>query len=131
MGEEINRSEFKIILFGAHDYELDQCILLSYTALVIPKKVFLAEGFDWDAGNLEKYWFKHEVSPLECEEVFFNQPLVVAQAEKHSQSEERFYALGRSNEDRYLFVAFTMRGKKIRIISARNMNRKERKIYGS
>jgi uncharacterized DUF497 family protein len=88
-------------------------------------------AFDWDEGNLEKNWIKHRVSPFECEQIFFNQPLVVAGDEKHSQKEARYYALGRTDADRYLFVVFTLRGNLIRIISARDMNKKEKKIYGA
>ena len=88
-------------------------------------------GFEWDQGNLEKNWFKHNVSPLECEQVFFNQPLVVAEDTKHSRQERRLYALGRTDADRYLFVVFTVRNKRIRIVSARDMSRKERAIYGA
>ena len=95
------------------------------------KKLLHLTGFQWDQGNLEKNWLKHGVSPLECEEIFFNQPLVVSPAVKGSQSEERFYALGRTDADRYLFIVFTVRGRKLRVISARDMSRKERKIYGA
>lgn len=66
----------------------------------------------------------------ECEQVFFNQPLVVAEDVKHSLDELRFYALGRTDTDRRLYVVFTLRGTLIRIISARDMNRKERVVYG-
>jgi uncharacterized DUF497 family protein len=96
-----------------------------------PKKLLGVTGFQWDQGNLEKNWLKHGVSPLECEQVFFNQPLVVVSDLKHSQGEERFYALGRTDTDRYLFVVFTVRGRKLRVISARDMNRKERSVYGA
>jgi uncharacterized DUF497 family protein len=96
-----------------------------------PKKLVGVTGFQWDQGNLEKNWLKHGVSPLECEQVFFNQPLVVVPDLKHSQGEERFYALGRTDTDRYLFVVFTVRGRKLRVISARDMNRKERSVYGA
>ena len=95
------------------------------------KKLLGVTGFQWDQGNLEKNWLKHGVSPLECEEIFFNQPLVVSPDIRHSDREERFYALGRTDADRYLFVVFTVRGRKLRVISARDMSRKERKIYGS
>jgi uncharacterized DUF497 family protein len=88
-----------------------------------------ADGFDWDEGNVDKNWQKHNVSHFECEEVFFNEPLVVAPDEKHSSSERRFFALGRTNQERHLFIVYTMRGNKIRIISARNMNKKERGCY--
>lgn len=95
------------------------------------RKLLRLTGFQWDQGNLEKNWLKHGVSPLECEEIFFNQPLVVSPAEKDPHSEERFYALGRTDADRYLFIVFTVRGRKLRVISARDMSRKERKIYGA
>ena len=60
---------------------------------------------------------------------FFNQPLIVVKDIKHSQKEERFYVLGRTDKDRRLFIAFTIRKKQIRIISSRDMNKKEREIY--
>jgi uncharacterized DUF497 family protein len=86
-------------------------------------------GFDWDDGNIGKSWEKHYVSDLECEEVFFNRPLLVFPDPKHSEHEERFYALGRTNQGRRLFVVFTYRGDKIRIISARDMTKRERSFY--
>ena len=87
------------------------------------------EGFDWDAGNIEKNWGAHPVTPQESEQVFFNHPLVVAADVKHSRSEKRYLVLGQTDEDRPLFIAFTMRNRRIRVISARDMNRKERKVY--
>jgi uncharacterized DUF497 family protein len=86
-------------------------------------------GFEWDRGNLNKSWIKHGVSPFEAEEVFFNQPLVVAGDPGHSQSEKRFYALGKTDRSRSLFVCFTVRKSLIRVISARNMSRKEKEEY--
>ena len=86
-------------------------------------------GFDWDEGNQLKNWIKHEVSASECEEVFFNLPLMLANDPKHSQDEPRYYVLGQTNNSRRLFISFTVRGNKIRVISARSMSRKERKIY--
>ncbi len=86
-------------------------------------------GFEWDKHNSEKIWLKHKVSPTESEQIFFNLPLIVADAVKHSEKENRFYALGHTDTNRLLFVVFTVRGKNIRIISARNMSRKERKVY--
>lgn len=88
-------------------------------------------GFQWDAGNVDKNWNKHQVSTGECEEVFFNQPLVVVEDAAHSQHEARFYALGHTDGGRMLFVVFTLRGELIRVISARDMSRRERKAYGS
>lgn len=87
------------------------------------------QGFDWDDANRDKNWHRHRVAWWECEEVFFNQPLYVLPDERHSLKEERFYALGRTNNSRLLFVVFTRRKSKIRIISAREMNKKERKVY--
>ncbi len=87
------------------------------------------DGFDWDDGNIEKNWRSHQVTPQEAEQVFFNRPLVVADDVKHFQSELRYLVLGQTDQDRPLFIAFTVRKRRIRIISARDMNRKERKVY--
>ncbi len=87
-------------------------------------------GFDWDEGNINKNWEKHQVTHLECEEVFFNIPLIVKEDEAHSETEVRHFVLGKTEAGRLLFVVFAVRDKKIRIISARDMNRKERKVYG-
>jgi uncharacterized DUF497 family protein len=88
-----------------------------------------AEGFDWDEGNIRKNWERHQVSAAECEQVFFHRPLVTAPDEKHSQQEPRFYALGHTDAGRLLFLVFTFRGRLIRVISARDMNRRERRAY--
>jgi len=85
-------------------------------------------GFEWDAGNRGKN-AKHRVSDDECEEVFFNLPVVLSPDETHSAHEARYHALGKTNAGRQLFIAFTHRGDRIRIISARNMTRKERRAY--
>lgn len=86
-------------------------------------------GFDWDEGNRDKNWIRHRVSNGECEEVFFNQPLLILPDVRHSQTELRYYALGQTNSGRNLFVVFTLRDSLIRVISARDMSRKEREIY--
>ena len=86
-------------------------------------------GFDWDQGNREKNWRRHKVTWWECEELFFNQPLYVLRDEQHSLKEERFYALGKTHNNRFLFVVFTRRKAKVRIISARDMSKRERKVY--
>jgi uncharacterized DUF497 family protein len=88
------------------------------------------DGFGWDKANIQKNWERHKVSHIECEEVFFNEPLVVEANEVHSRFENRHYALGRTNDERYLFVVFTIRRNKIRVISARDMSKRERRIYG-
>lgn len=86
-------------------------------------------GFDWDLANQEKNWKRHQVSRVECEQVFFNIPLLLFKDEKHSLSERRLYVLGKTNLSRNLFIAFTIRKKLIRVISARDMSKKERDIY--
>lgn len=88
-------------------------------------------GFQWDKGNTEKIWREHKVSPFECEQIFFNHPLLVAPDEDHSHSEARFYVLGRTDSDRLLFLVFTVRRNLIRVISARDMSRAEREVYQS
>ena len=93
------------------------------------KKLLNVVGFEWDGGNIDKNWIKHGVSPSECEQMFFNQPLVVAEDSIHSEAEERLFALGRTDADRLLFVVFTVRKDKVRIISARDMSSKEKKVY--
>lgn len=88
-------------------------------------------GFDWDDGNARKSTDKHSVGQAEAEQIFFNQPLLIVPDEKHSQQEPRYHALGRTEEGRFLHITFTMRasGTLIRVISARDMHRKERIIY--
>jgi len=88
-----------------------------------------ATEFDWDGGNAEQLWARHQVSQAEGEQVFFNRPFVVSDDVLHSASEPRHYALGRTDAGRLLFVVFTLRGERVRIISARDMTRRERKEY--
>jgi uncharacterized protein len=90
-----------------------------------------ATGFEWDAGNAAKSWAKHAVSQAECEQVFFNEPLLVRSDDVHSVREPRYFALGRTGANRRLFVVFTLRGTLVRVISARPMSRREREIYGN
>jgi uncharacterized DUF497 family protein len=86
-------------------------------------------GFQWDEGNSLKNWDKHRVTGSECEQVFFNQPLLIRDDVTHSELESRDYALGRTDADRLLFVVFTVRDNFVRIISARDMSRRERQVY--
>lgn len=88
-----------------------------------------ATGFDWDAGNSFKNWQRHKVARGECEQVFFNEPLLVSEDTKHSTLEKRWYLLGVTDSGRFLFVVFTLRDNLIRVISARDMNKKEKRIY--
>lgn len=87
------------------------------------------DGFDWDDNNRIKNWVNHQVSPTECEEAFFNLPLALAHDARHSQDEIRYFLLGQTNAGRRLFIAFTLRDNSIRVVSARDMSRKERQTY--
>ena len=86
-------------------------------------------GFEWDQGNIDKNLIKHNVENWECEQVFFNDPLVVLDDPKHSIAEKCFAAFGRTDVGRLLVVIFTIRSKLIRVISAREMSRRERNFY--
>lgn len=86
-------------------------------------------GFDWNKGNQDKNWQKHKVNKEEAEEIFYNEPVFIFKDVKHSVKEERFVAYGISDQGRGLTVVFSLREKKIRIISARDQSRKERRIH--
>lgn len=86
-------------------------------------------GFQWDRGNVDKNLVKHNVENWECEQIFFNKPLLVLEDVKYSLTEKRLAAFGRTDSDRLLVVIFTQRGSLIRVISARDMNTRERKFY--
>ncbi len=88
-----------------------------------------SDGFDWDFHNYYKNWLKHNITALQAQEVFSNRPLLIYDDQKHSKSEDRFLAYGKTNAGLRLFVSYTFRGTKIRIISVRKMSRKEREIY--
>ncbi len=88
-------------------------------------------GFEWDAGNARKSVDKHDVSQSEAEQAFFNAPLLLLVDEKHSKQEVRYHALGKTDAARALHIAFTLRSGDtlIRVISARDMHKKERAVY--
>lgn len=86
------------------------------------------EGFDWNVGNLE-HIKKHNISKEECEEIFVNRPLILTPDTGHSNVEERIRALGRTNKGKLLVLIFTIRGNKVRIITARAQNRREKTEY--
>jgi len=88
-------------------------------------------GFEWDQGNARKSETKHDVTRSESEQMFFNQPILVLEDSKHSQAESRYHALGITDSGRELHVTFTLRsaGTLIRVISARDMHKKERTVY--
>jgi uncharacterized protein len=85
--------------------------------------------FEWDEGNADKIYRKHKVKPFECEEVFFDENKVIFKDVLHSGQEERYVLLGKNKKERLLFLVFTIRQRKVRIISARDTNKKERGLY--
>ena len=95
------------------------------------EKTFYPREFQWDEWNTKKNWQKHKVSRSECEEVFLDESLVVTGIDKSKilYREYRYIAYGVTKTDRFLFVVFTIRGNKIRVISARNMNKKEGRFF--
>ena len=86
-------------------------------------------GFDWDEWNTSKNWDKHRVTPEEAESVFFHDPLLLRSDTGHSIREKRYLAMGETPGGRGLLVVFTVRRKLIRVISARDMNRRETEAY--
>jgi uncharacterized DUF497 family protein len=73
---------------------------------------------------------RHEVQQSEAEQALLNTPLVANVTTKHAATEPRYIALGQTDTGRLLTVVFTIRGTRIRVISARAMSKPERKIYG-
>lgn len=94
-----------------------------------PPIVSSLEGFEWDDGNTTKNVLGHGVSQAEAEEVFFQTPLLFLEDPAHSDTETRLLALGMTADGRLLTAAFTVRNNRIRIISVRDMSRKERRAY--
>ena len=88
------------------------------------------EGFEWDKGNLTKNKERHNVETKESEEVFFNRPIILLSDPKHSTDKERrLCVLGKTDKGRLLAIYFTIRKNKIRVISSRNMSKKDRAIF--
>lgn len=84
---------------------------------------------EWDEGNTDKNWKKHGVTNKEAEQIFANDPKFIFEDKKHSKAERRYMIWGLTDKNRKLSVFFTFRGNKVRIISARDMHKKERKAY--
>ena len=85
--------------------------------------------FIWDKGNKDKNWLKHRITNQESEEIFFDEEKKTFKDKLHSKGEERFRIVGKTRNDRLLFIAFTIRRNKVRIISARDINKKEVSLY--
>lgn len=86
-------------------------------------------SFEWDSGNREKNWAKHRVANEESEEVFFDSHKRILKQVLYHEEEERFLLVGKTKRERLLLVVFTIRGEKVRVISSRDLNRKERILY--
>ena len=86
--------------------------------------------FDWDQGNLDKSYLKHGVTLNQAEEAFLDEAAVILRDFKHSQTEPRYLLIGKTANNKILFIVFTIRDKKIRIISARAADKKEIRQYG-
>lgn len=86
-------------------------------------------AFEWDKGNKDKNWIKHNISNKEAEQVFKNIPIFYEGDFKHSHFEKRYMCLGKTDKNRKLFISFTIRKQKIRIISARDQSKKEREFF--
>jgi len=87
------------------------------------------KGFEWDKGNVDKSYQKHGITPNEAEEVFLDEKAIIVKDLKHSQQEERYIVVGQTTTEKTLFIICTQRNKKIRIISARKANQKEKNKY--
>lgn len=85
--------------------------------------------FDWNKGNKDKNWKKHRVKNKECEEIFYDEDKRIINDVLHTGKEKRYILLGKTKKDRLLFTVFTMRKKKVRIISSRDINSRERRLY--
>lgn len=86
-------------------------------------------SFVWDKGNIDKNLVKHKVTNKEAEEIFNSKKKFIVEDEKHSLIEKRYMIWGETDSHRRLSVFFTVRKDKIRIISARDMDKKERRDY--
>ncbi|OGG53388.1 hypothetical protein A3H16_01505 [Candidatus Kaiserbacteria bacterium RIFCSPLOWO2_12_FULL_53_8] len=86
-------------------------------------------GFEWDDGNKDKNLKKHGVTNEGCEQSFSDERRIVREDTKHSRHEARHWLIGKTPQNRLLFVSFTIRKSRIRVISARNASRKERTYY--
>lgn len=84
--------------------------------------------FDWDRGNIKKSEIKHKVHYKECEEVLLNEP-VISEDLEHSIIEKRYSCIGETKSNKILFISFTIRGGKIRVISGRPADRREKNFY--
>lgn len=88
------------------------------------------KGFEWDKWNIDKSYQKHGITPNESEEAFLDEKAIILKDIEHSDKEKRYSIIGKTISNKLLFVVFTLRKNKIRVISARKANKKERNNYG-
>jgi uncharacterized DUF497 family protein len=87
-------------------------------------------SFEWDRGNRTKNWVRHGIKTEECEEVFLGgRALPVGVQVVPPVNERRYAVVGETALRRPLFVVFTVRGSKVRVISARLMTTQESEDY--
>lgn len=86
-------------------------------------------SFEWDKGNVDKNLIKHKVSNQESEQVFINDPKFIFQDSRHSEKEKRYMLWGVTDQERKLAIIFTIRNNLVRVISSRDMHKKERREY--
>jgi uncharacterized protein len=86
-------------------------------------------NFEWDRGNFNKNWLRHKITNEECEEAFFDQNRKIFKDLLHSKGETRFTLLGKTKQAKLLFISFARRKSKVRVISARRLNKKQERIY--
>lgn len=104
-----------------------QFVFSEWLVKFIAKKNF---QFEWDTGNRVKSFYKHGIDYLEAEDAFNDAALIELGIQiSPIVNEDRFGIIAQTNKGKLLFVAFTIRGRKIRIISARHANSKERELY--
>lgn len=94
------------------------------TVIKLPKVI----AFAWDDANIS-HIARHNVKPGEAEEVFSDKRRYLLEDNKHSNIEKRFILIGKTRKERMLFIVFTTREEKIRVISARDTKRKEEILY--
>ena len=85
--------------------------------------------FEWDEANKKKVWKKHKISVEECEEAFAADEIFSQPDELHSNKESRYILISKTKKLKYLFIVYTLRKNKVRVISDRSMHIKEQEFY--
>jgi hypothetical protein len=85
--------------------------------------------FQWDEGNKDKSLIKHNVQNTEIEETFYDEKKKIFKDVVHSAQEKRYRVIGRTKTERLLFIVFTIRDQYVRVISGRDVNKKEVYLY--